>query len=53
MTKEELLERLRAIKAASIGASEEGHIEADDLLVEYINDPEIKAAYEAIGKWYA
>ena len=29
------------------------HYDADQALVEYIGDEEIKAAYEAIGKWYA
>ncbi len=29
------------------------HGEADDLLVELIDDEEIAAAYEAVEKWYA
>lgn len=33
--------------------TEAAHGMADALLIEYINDPEIKAAYEAIEKWYA
>ena len=53
MTKEELIERLRAIKAEHIGASEEGHVDADNLLIEFTNDPEIQEAYDAIPKWYA
>lgn len=32
---------------------EADHSEADDLLVKYINDPEITKAYERIDKWYA
>jgi len=32
---------------------EQDHIDADELLLEYINDPEIAAAFEAIGKYYA
>lgn len=32
---------------------EADHSDADDLLVEYINDPEIKSLYEEIHKWYA
>jgi hypothetical protein len=53
MTKEELIEKLREIRAAHVGASEEGHYEADALLVEYINDPDITEAYNAIPKWFA
>ena len=29
-----------------------GHHEADDLLLEWINDPEIEEAYNKIEKWY-
>jgi hypothetical protein len=29
------------------------HHRADDLLLHYINDPEIAAAYDAVPKWYA
>lgn len=50
MTRDELLIELRKIDPES---SEEGHMEADALLVVFINDPEIAEAYGAIGKWYA
>lgn len=32
---------------------EERHIEADRLLVEYINDPEVTILYDTICRWYA
>jgi hypothetical protein len=52
MTKEELIKKL--LKIAFEGSDEEhDHVEADDLLIEYINDSDIKEAYEAIIKWYA
>jgi hypothetical protein len=51
MTKEELLVKLRDLVEDNPG--EENHMEADGLLLEYINDPEITEAYRAIDKWYA
>jgi hypothetical protein len=51
MTKPELLEKLEALIASS--PSEEGHLEADGLLLEYINDLEIAVMYDRIKKWYA
>lgn len=50
MTKEQLVEELMRLK---VGDTEINHSRADDLLVDYINDPEIAAAYFAIEKWYA
>ena len=32
---------------------EGAHLDADRALLEYIGDPEISAAFEAIEKWYA
>lgn len=51
MTKEELIAALKALVEDSPG--EENHIEADGLLLRWINDPEIIEAYLAIEKWYA
>jgi len=51
MTKEELLEALKALIPDS--PTEEAHMEADALLLKYINDLEITAAYDALEKWYA
>lgn len=50
MTKEYLLARLREMEG---GDPENDHAEADRLLLDFINDPEIAAAYKAIPKWYA
>jgi len=46
-----LLKRLRALKHSP--DTEGAHAEADRLLVAYIDDREIRAAYRAIDKWYA
>lgn len=51
MTKEELLATLA--ECAEWGDTEIAHSTADAALMEYINDPEIAAAYEAVPKWYA
>ena len=51
MNKDTLLQALRALQDND--DYEVAHGEADNLLVEYINDPEIAEAYAKIGKWYA
>ncbi len=51
MTKDELLAKLAVI--AQDGDQERAHGDADDALIEYINDPDVKAAYDDIDKWYA
>lgn len=51
MTKEKLIEELK--KCELNGDTECAHSNADDLIIEYINDPEIKAAYDAVDKWFA
>ena len=50
MTKQELLKKLEELEG---GDPEGGHLDADHLLLEYIDDEKIKAAFEAISKWYA
>ena len=50
MTKAELL---RLLAEANTFDTEVGHGEADRALVNFINDPDITAAYDAIDKWYA
>ena len=42
-----------ALKRCNSGDIEADHGNADDLLIEYINDPRVKEAYDAINKWYA
>ncbi|HYE58042.1 MAG TPA: hypothetical protein VD948_06035 [Rhodothermales bacterium] len=51
MRRAELLRQLRAL--AEVGDPEYAHSEADKLLVAYVNDAEIEAAYNAVEKWYA
>lgn len=61
MTKEELIEKLKAIKAEQVKNRisdsycdpEADHLNADELLLEFINDPEVTKAFEYIEKWYA
>lgn len=51
MTKEEVL----AEKVATLSwpYKEVAHVEADKLLLDYIDDEDIVAAYLRIGGWYA
>ncbi len=55
MTKDELLIflRNRHTGGGEWINEESGHREADKALLDYINDPEIREAYERIPKWYA
>lgn len=50
MTKQELIDKLSLLHT---GDDERDHINADDLLLEYINDKDISEAFECIEKWYA
>ena len=50
LTKEKLLQELKELED---GDQELVHIQADELLVRYIGDPDIKEAFERIPKWYA
>lgn len=51
MTKDELINKLYAVRELHDQESE--HWEADALLLQFINDPDIRKAYENIPKWYA
>ena len=51
MTKDELIKQLKDLLANK--DQEMAHVEADDLLLKFINDKEISEAYESIEKWYA
>lgn len=51
MTKQELLDKLKECKLGNDLESQ--HIEADDLLLEYINDPDITKEYNSWDKWYS
>lgn len=51
MTKSEALQKLEELNNG--GDEEYNHIEADQVLLDLINDPEIEKAFDAIKKWYA
>ena len=51
MTKEELITILRSNAQTEDTAS--AHVVVDNALIDYINDPEITAAYQAVKKWYS
>jgi hypothetical protein len=61
MTKDELIEKLNILEdqhryqiMGQQGVdTERVHVAADELLLDYINDPEIREAFEALRKWYA
>lgn len=51
MSKEKLLKCLRRLKKSD--DTENAHWEADEALLEFIDDADIMIAYKAIAKWYA
>jgi hypothetical protein len=51
MSKEELIAQLKLCQQDR--DTECAHIRADELLIEFINDDEIEAAYNKVSKWYA
>jgi hypothetical protein len=61
VTREEAITQLKAIAAEQDERREPGgytdleggHGEADDILLALINDGEVTAAYQKIGKWYS
>lgn len=51
MTKKEwLILKLNELTSSDVEAN---HCDADSLLLDYINDPEITEAYDKVEKWYA
>jgi hypothetical protein len=50
MNKLDLIKKLEECKEEDI---ESGHIRADNLLLEYINDKEVTEAFKSLSKWYA
>lgn len=50
MTKEELVKKLK--KLGKSRDPEEAHVEADRLLIEFINDSDIEKSYQSIFKYY-
>lgn len=53
MTKLELLERLRQILDRGSSDPESDHVDADDALLDYISDSEVRKLYDEIERWYA
>lgn len=67
MTRDELLATLRDVKRREDEADRDRaaglhrfgpdlevlHMEADSALIAYINDSEVTAAFDAVGKWYS
>lgn len=51
MTKQELLEQLKVYHESD--DAEDAHYQADQLLLNFIDDPGITKAYEEVPKWYA
>ena len=51
ISRADLLEKLKEL-IGDCGDVEATHAEADELLLQYINDPEIEKAFEEVPKWY-
>jgi hypothetical protein len=49
--KAELIAKLKEL--AKSHDEEHAHCEADGLLIDFIDDADVRQAYEAISKWYA
>lgn len=52
ISRAEVISRLQELEG-DYGDMEASHAEADELLLQYINDPEIEKAFEEVPKWYA
>ena len=53
-SKNKKLQELKAkLKKAFEGCEEAGHMEADQLLLEYIGDEEVTEIFNSARKWYA
>ena len=52
ISREELISRLKEL-IGEWSDPEASHAEADELLLNYINDPEIEKAFEEVPKWYS
>ena len=52
ISRAEVISRLQELEGDD-GDIEASHAEADELLLQYINDPEIEKAFEEVPKWYA
>ena len=52
MSKEELIERLEEQAKRPHMETPEAHGEADNLLLDFINDAEVTKAFKKVRKWY-
>lgn len=52
ISRAELLDRLKELIGDNTD-TEASHAEADELLLDYINDPEIEKVFEEVPKWYS
>ena len=50
MDEKELIKKLKKLQDNQ--NAELSHIEADDLLLDFIDNDEIRKAFDNIGKWY-
>ena len=53
VTKEDLIEQLKQIAVEYYMDAEVGHIKADELLLDYIDDNDVRAAYFSVMRWYS
>ena len=52
ISREELISKLKELIGDEMDP-EASHAEADELLLNYINDPEIEKVFEEVPKWYS
>ncbi len=52
MEAHELIQKLNSLNGGKYD-EEANHVIADNLLLEYINNPEVAKAFKSIKKWYA
>lgn len=52
LTRAMLLARLRELRGLSEGI-EAAHYDADNLLLDFIDDDEVRKAFENVPRWYA
>jgi len=52
MSKDELVKELLKLAEDKKKGMESSHIEADALLLKYINSEEVETAFDSIDKWY-
>lgn len=53
MSKQELIDKLKGLMDKHDNDRETAHIAADELLLDWINDSEIREAYNSFEKWHA